>query len=132
MAPGEGCDGVDGAVDRSRMVSVVKAVHTAIWFSVEAAVLYLLYAGVRKRTDASVTVAAALVAGETAVFLLNGARCPLTEVANRLGASDGSVTDIYLPRWFAHYLPVIHVPVIAAIIFLHRGRLVSLCGGLRP
>lgn len=30
------------------------------------------------------------------------------------GAPDGSVTDIWLPRWFAHNLPAIHIPLLAA------------------
>jgi hypothetical protein len=53
------------------------------------------------------------------VFAGNGFRCPLTRVAERLGAEHGSVTDIYLPRWFARNLPAIHVPLIGLAGYLH-------------
>jgi beta-lactamase family protein len=46
-------------------------------------------------------------------------RCPLQQVAERVGAERGSVTDIYLPRWFAHNLPAIHVPLILLAGYLH-------------
>ena len=58
------------------------------------------------------------------VFAANGFRCPLTEVAESLGAERGSVTDIYLPAWLARNLPAIHVPLIAAAALLH-GRSLS-------
>jgi hypothetical protein len=45
-------------------------------------------------------------------------------VAESLGAGSGSVTDIYLPRWFAKSLPVIHVPLVLLAIYLHREDLV--------
>ena len=57
------------------------------------------------------------------IFAANGFRCPLTEIAERVGAQHGSVTDIYLPRWFARNLPVIHVPVIVLAGYLHAPKL---------
>ena len=42
-----------------------------------------------------------MIAAESLVFVANGFRCPLTDVAESLGAEHGSVTDIYLPAWFA-------------------------------
>jgi len=43
----------------------------------------------------------------------------LTQVAERVGAERGSVTDIYLARWFARRLPAIHVPLILVAAYLH-------------
>ena len=40
-------------------------------------------------------------------------------VAESFGAEHGSVTDIFLPRWFARNLPVIHVPLLALAVGLH-------------
>ena len=51
--------------------------------------------------------------------MANGARCPLTSLAESLGADDGSVTDIYLPGWLARILPMIHVPLVLAALWLH-------------
>jgi hypothetical protein len=104
-------------------LTAVKTVHTLIWLLVESSVVYLLVAGLRGRSDRRAAFAAAVVAAETAVFLGNGARCPLTGVAESLGAESGGVTDIFLPKWFAHYLPVIHVPVLGLTIYLHARNL---------
>ncbi|MGZ8597682.1 MAG: hypothetical protein ACXWXB_05750, partial [Actinomycetota bacterium] len=103
----------------SRPLVAVKVVHTLAWFSIESCMVYLLYAGFVRRTDRRAAVAAAVVSGESLVFAANGFRCPLTAVAESLGAEDGSVTDIFLPQWFARYLPAIHVPLILLAVFLH-------------
>jgi hypothetical protein len=42
----------------------------------------------------------------------NGFRCPLTDLAESFGAAHGSVTDLYLPPWFARNMPAIHVPLL--------------------
>ena len=101
----------------------IKAIHTLAWFSIEACMMYVLYAGFARRSDRSVGVAAGVVAAETLIFAGNGFRCPLTQVAERLGAERGSVTDIYLPRWFARNLPAIHVPLIGLAGLLHARNL---------
>ncbi|WP_405953631.1 hypothetical protein [Streptomyces phaeochromogenes] len=107
-------------------LGTLKAIHTLIWFSVESCVVYLLWSGVAGRSDRRAAVAAAVVAGESLVFLANGASCPLTELAVPLGGGKAPVTNIYLPKWLAHNLPAIHVPLIVAAVLLHarnrRGR----------
>jgi hypothetical protein len=96
----------------------IKAIHTLAWFSIESCMVYLLYAGFAKCSDRRAAVAAAVVGGESLIFAANGFHCPLTKIADSLGAEDGSVTDIFLPGWFAHNLPAIHVPliVLAAVL----------------
>ena len=101
----------------------LKAAHTAIWFGVEANVGYLLFAGFRRRSDRRAAIAGSVVAVESLVFLGNGAHCPLTGVAERLGAERGSVTDIFLPAWLARNLPVLHVPLLLLAVALHRRNL---------
>ena len=75
----------------------IKVIHTLAWFSIESCMVYLLYAGFAKRSDRRAAVAAAVVGGESLIFAANGFRCPLTQLADSLGAGSGSVTDIYLP-----------------------------------
>ena len=101
------------------LLTGVKVVHTAIWAAVESCVVYLVIAGWRGRTDRRAALAAGVVGAETAIFLGNGARCPLTGLAEDLGASRGSVTDIFLPRRLARDLPAIHVPLLLAAAYLH-------------
>ncbi|MBG6191593.1 hypothetical protein IWX64_002558 [Arthrobacter sp. CAN_A212] len=107
-------------MDKHRLaLKAVKAFHTFAWFSIEACVVYVLYAGLAGKTDRRAGIAAVVVGGEILVFVGNGFRCPLTPLAQRLGDPTGSVTDIYLPRWFAHNLPALHVPLIALAVWAH-------------
>lgn len=108
---------------RQAALTAVKLIHTLVWFSIESCMVYVLWSGFRGRSDRRAAIAASVVAGETVVFAANGFRCPLTPVAERLGAKSGSVTDIYLPRWLAHNLPAIHVPLIVAATHLHARNL---------
>jgi hypothetical protein len=101
------------------MLVALRLVHTAIWVAVESCVIYLLASGWAGRTDRRAAWAAGIVGAETAVFLGNGARCPLTSLAEDLGATHGSVTDIFLPRRLARNLPAIHVPLLLAAGYLH-------------
>lgn len=101
------------------VLTLIKAVHTLAWFCIESSVLYLLYAGVRRKSDQRAAIAGAVVAAESLIFAANGFRCPLTNLAVNLGADQGGVTDIFLPRWFARNLPAIHAPLFVAAIFLH-------------
>ena len=101
----------------------LKAVHTVVWLSVESCMVYLLYSGAAGRSDRRAVAAAAVVAGESLIFLGNGARCPLTDLAVPLGGGPASVTDIYLPKWLAHNLPAIHAPLIIAAVWLHARNL---------
>jgi hypothetical protein len=100
-------------------LTLIRGGHTLGWFSIEACMVYVLYAGFAGRTDRRVAAASAVVAGETLVFAANGFRCPLTQLAERWGAESGSVTDIWLPRWFARNLPAIHVPLVVLAVLLH-------------
>jgi hypothetical protein len=43
----------------------------------------------------------------------------LTDLAERYGAGKGNVTDIYLPKWFAHNMPAIHAPLLVLMAYLH-------------
>jgi hypothetical protein len=56
--------------------------------------VYVLWAGFRRRSDRRAAIAASVVASESLVFAANGFRCPLNQNADRVGARRGSVTDI--------------------------------------
>ncbi|MEV6523768.1 hypothetical protein AB0M43_17615 [Longispora sp. NPDC051575] len=116
---------------RPLALATLKTVHTVIWLAVESSMAYLLYAGVTHRTDRRAAIAATIVATESAVFLANGARCPLTELAIPLGGTRAPVTDLYLPKWLAHNLPAIHIPLIIAVVYLHARNLRATRSGSR-
>ena len=108
---------------RRGALAMVKLVHTLAWFSIESCMVYVLWAGFRRHSDRRAAIAAGVVGGESLIFAANGFRCPLTQLAERVGAEHGSVTDIYLPRWFARNLPAIHVPLIVFAGYLHQRNL---------
>ncbi len=85
----------------------VKTVHTLIFFSMSWAVLYTLYSGLTNRVSRKTGMAVAAVLGEGIVFASNGGRCPLTKVAEGLGAVNGTVGDIFLPQRFARRIPAV-------------------------
>lgn len=104
-------------------VIVVKAAHTGVFFAVAGSIGYLLSSALRNRTDSRAAVAGAMVAGEALIYATSGWRCPLTGVAERLGAEDGSVADIYLPGWIASHLPLVTIPLVTAAVVLHARNL---------
>jgi hypothetical protein len=110
---------ITGSAEGSRRLATLRAVHTGIWFLVEANFVYLLYTGLTRRAGRATDVAAAIVTAETSIFVLSGFRCPLTGLARSLGAEQASVTDLYLPKWLAHALPVIHTPLLALVAYLY-------------
>jgi hypothetical protein len=64
----------------------VKLVHTAAFFSIGSCLVYLAYSGLTRRSDRRAAIAGVVVTGEALVYAANGFRCPLTEVAERLGS----------------------------------------------
>ena len=89
-----------------RLVAI-KSIHTLIFLFMSACIVYVLYAGLTRTYDATLIVALAAVIVETAVYLLNGRRCPLTAMAKRYGDQTGNdwIADIFLPAWLAPYIP---------------------------
>ena len=62
-----------------------------------ACLFYILYAGITRSFSWVLLLAVCSILVEGIVLLLNKWRCPFTVLAERLGASQGSVTDIFLP-----------------------------------
>lgn len=93
------------------------------FFIIQSAILYLLYSGARGRSDRKAALAAGIALGESAIYAGNGFRCPLTGVAERLGAESGAITDIFLPNWLARNVANIYVPLLLTAIVLHARNL---------
>jgi hypothetical protein len=79
----------------------VKVIHTLIFWVLSVCVLYALYSGLTGPITRWTWVAVGLVLLESVVLAAFGWTCPLTILTERLGAERGSVTDIFLPKWFA-------------------------------
>jgi hypothetical protein len=116
-------------LDRDRpsvQLVAVKSVHSAVFLVELAAIAWVAVTGLIGRRDRTVAVAAGAIALESAVFVVNRGTCPLTPLAERLGAGSGSVSDIFLPDAVARTIPIWSTALIAIGAGLHlRGALRS-------
>ena len=104
---------------RQALLIAVKAVHSVAFLIIQSAILYLVFKGWRRESDAGAACAAAIACGETAIYAGNGFRCPLTSLAEDLGAEHGRVTDIFLPAWLANNIANIYAPLLLIALVLH-------------
>lgn len=97
----------------------VKLVHTIIFWILSACVLYSLYSGAADHVTTWTWVAAGLVVVESVVLIASGWVCPLTLLAEKLGAERGAVTDIFLPKWFADRIfPICGTTYVVALVLI--------------
>jgi len=106
-----------GSTD-ARLVAI-RTVHSIVFLAELGSILWLVVTGIVGRRDRSVGVAAVLVAVESAVFIANDGTCPLTPLAERYGASNGSVSDIWLPDAVARTIPYWTIPLVILGAALH-------------
>jgi hypothetical protein len=97
----------------------IRAVHTLIFAVILACIGWLTWTGATGRRDRTVGLAAGLVAAEVVVWIANDRVCPLTPLAERLGAERGSVSDIFLPDVMARTLPIWSSALLAVATVLH-------------
>ena len=88
-------------------LTAIKAIHTAIFASIAGAILLALWDGVRGQPRRRTAIAGGMVVVETAIYISNNQVCPLTPLAEELGAARGSVVDIFLPAWAASRIPIV-------------------------
>lgn len=115
----QGNASASGSATRAMLLAGVKAFHLGAFLIIQTAILYLVYSGIRGRSDRRAAIAAAIATGESAVYAGNGFRCPLTDVALDLGSEHGQVTDIFLPQWLARNIANIYVPLSTLGLLLH-------------
>ena len=92
---------------RGEALVAIKAIHTVIFASVFAAVVVTLWDGIRSVPRRRTGIAGGIVLTETALYLSNNQVCPLTPLAEELGAVRGSVVDMFLPAPLARRIPLL-------------------------
>jgi hypothetical protein len=85
----------------------IKAIHTALFASIGAAIMLFVWDGLRGRPRRRTAYAVGVALGETAIYVSNNQVCPLTPMAEELGAESGSVVDIFLPDPVARRIPLL-------------------------
>lgn len=103
---------------RAIALFLIKTVHTIAFLVIGSCLVLVFVDGVRGRPSRRTAVAASIALAECAVYAGNGFTCPLTPVAVSLGDERGSVSDIFLPDWFAARLPVISSTVLVTGLLL--------------
>ena len=84
----------------SRLFSI-KLFHSLVFFFMVVCLLYILYAGVTRTFNLVLLIAIIAIFIEGGILILNRWRCPLTTFAEKQGAENGSVADIFLPAVIA-------------------------------
>ena len=82
------------------MLRVIKLAHTVVWAALVAIILAIPLMAWQHRFTA-VTVLTAIMLIEVLVLVVNGWRCPLTDLAARYTEDRRANFDIYLPLWLA-------------------------------
>jgi hypothetical protein len=90
---------------REETLIAIKGIHTAIFFSVFAAVVLTLWDGLRANPTKRTAIAGGVVLAESALYVSNNQVCPLTPLAEEFGAERGSVVDMFLPAAMARQIP---------------------------
>ena len=102
----------------------IKALHTAVWAFFVAAILVVLYSGIRNRITTCTGVASGLVVVEGLVLLAFKRHCPLTLLARQYSRSTKANFDIFLPEWLARHNQLIFTALYVLGIGLVGYRLV--------
>lgn len=92
---------------RSAALIAIKAIHTAIFLSIGALLLVFVCDGIVQRPRRRTAIAAGVVLAESAIYASNNQVCPLTPLAVELGATSGSVADIFLPDSLSRRIPLV-------------------------
>jgi hypothetical protein len=82
----------------------IKFIHTVIFWILTGCIVFAFWSGAMNRISNWTLVAIAAVILEGIALLLFKGKCPLTVLAERMGAEHGSVADIFLPKWFSDRL----------------------------
>lgn len=100
-------------------LTLIKAIHTVVFLSVASLIVLYTLDGARRRTGRRTTVAVTIALAESAVYISNNQVCPLSPLAEDLGAENGSVTDIWLPTSISRRIPLVSGSVLVLGIVLH-------------
>ena len=88
------------AVPPASMLRAIKLAHTVVWAILVAVIVAIPVMAWQNRFTAAAVLTAVML-GETLVLVVNGWRCPLTDLAARYTDDRRANFDIYLPLWLA-------------------------------
>ena len=99
-------------------VFIIKLTHSLIfWFQV-ACIAYLLYAGIARDFNIYIFIPIAAILINGILLYFNNGRCPFTNLAERYGAKQGSLTDLFLPDIVARNIFRVFTPLFVIELIL--------------
>ena len=104
----------------SRVLALIRSVHTIVYVVMAASVFAIFYAGVTGASGAWFWIPGQLVAIEVAVFVGNGMKCPMSAMAVRHGAIVGH--DTFLPERLTRHTLQFFGPLIGVSVVLVLAR----------
>jgi hypothetical protein len=110
---------------RPAALAAIRAVHTVIFASVAAAIALFVWDGVRQAPRRRAALALGIAVAETGIYLSNNQVCPLTPLAEDLGAESGAVVDLFLPAWAARNIPLVGSAALLVGLTLHARAMLS-------
>jgi hypothetical protein len=90
-----------------------------LFFSIGAAIALFTWDGVRQQPRRRAAYALGIALAEAGVYVSNNQVCPLTPLAEELGAERGAVVDMFLPGWAARRIPLVSSATLLAGLALH-------------
>lgn len=106
----------------AQRLRAVRALHTIIYVVMSIGTLAILYAGLTGAQGLWLWIALGLLAIETAVFVVNGLRCPLTASVARYSAG-ARVSDTYFPESITRHTLKVFGPLLTIGVLLVAARL---------
>ncbi len=99
------------------LLRIVKFVHTVAWvFFAGSTVAVPVFAALGDYQAAAVAIGIVFVEG--LILVINGWRCPLTDIAARYTTDRRDNFDIYLPEWLArHNKTIFTILYVLGILF---------------
>ncbi len=103
-------------------LTIIKAIHTAIWLFFNVVIFYFLYAVLVAKIDIRMWICVTLIALEGLTLALFKNICPITIAARRFSDSSKDNFDIFLPNWLARHNKTIYSAIVgvAVVVLIYR------------
>ena len=99
------------------MLRAIKVAHTVVWALLVGVIVAIPVMAWQDRFVATAMLSGIML-GEVLVLVVNGWRCPLTDLAARYTDERHANFDIYLPLWLAaHNKPIFGSLFVAGLMF---------------
>jgi hypothetical protein len=108
-----------------RSLLFIKFIHTAVFIAMNVFLAILILEVITDRISYLSWLSIAALLTESIVLIANGWRCPISIYAEKVGATNGRESDIFLPLWFTDRIPVLYGSILAIALLFFAIRLLN-------